>query len=303
MINTENTNLRTNNDQKIPDQNMNMNVIQFKMVNMQKTIPLDVSKELAGYKTLYIVNQYDPFRIFHYCCDPYKNDFIVYGLLPDGDKKVLFTVRMHYQCCEKRDNIIIHCCCCDYVVYDRILIQFDYKRNGENFYTQGLNSQKGCYCCKCQGCNCCCPYNKLQLNCDRITLLFLRENTEPDNPDFNVGIFRGRTEGVEPCLSCYDKTVTYYDNNGVKGYTLRKRFCDPCCCPNIKDIDLYIEDSSGQQVGNVYLPRGCCSRAIESCCYRPPKYAEINFPLNSTSMEKFHLISQVIHYLTLIPKN
>ena len=58
MINTENTNLRTNNDQKIPDQNMNMNVIQFKMVNMQKTIPLDVSKELAGYKTLYIVNHY-----------------------------------------------------------------------------------------------------------------------------------------------------------------------------------------------------------------------------------------------------
>ena len=69
MINSENSNLRTNNDQKIPDQNMNMNVIQFKMVNMQKTIPLDVSKELAGYKTLYIVNQYDPFRIFHYCCD------------------------------------------------------------------------------------------------------------------------------------------------------------------------------------------------------------------------------------------
>jgi hypothetical protein len=54
----------------------------------------------------------------------------------------------------------------------------DYRRNGHPFYTQGINVQKGCYFCKCYCCVCCnC--------CTRTGILNLRENTDPDNPDFN----------------------------------------------------------------------------------------------------------------------
>ena len=306
MITSENVNLSSN-DQKIPNpnmnMNMNMNVITF---NMSKAIPLDVSTEFARYNKIFITRQYDPFRIFHRCCDNIGCDFIVYGLLPEGDKKILFTIRQHYECCEPR-NIEISCCLCDIVLNDKIIIQFDYRRNNNNFYTQGVYIQKGCFCCRCgcvrDCCSCCCSKSIKTSGCSRVTILHLRENTNPDNPDFNVGINRGRTEGIECCLPCDDKTVTYYDNNGIRGHTIRKHCCDPCCCKPCKDVDLSIEDAMGQKVGNVYFPRGCCSRAIESCCLIPPKYCEINYPLNSSSIEKFHMITEVIHYWLYLSKD
>ena len=133
MITSENVNLSSK-DQKIPNANMNtnMNVINFNMVNMPKEIPLDVFTELAGYTKIFITRQYDPFRIFHRCCDNIGCDFIVYGLLPEGDKKILFTIRHHYECCEPR-NIEISCCLCDIILNDKIIIQFDYRRNNNNF--------------------------------------------------------------------------------------------------------------------------------------------------------------------------
>ena len=50
------------------------------------SLPFDVEKDLNGYNKVYITKQFNLFRTFH-CCEFLGGDYIVYGLLPDGDKK------------------------------------------------------------------------------------------------------------------------------------------------------------------------------------------------------------------------
>ena len=146
------------------------------------TLPFNVANDLNMFSRIFVVREFDKFRIFHFC-DKLVADYRVYGELPDGDKKLLFTSNRHFQCCKCCDTCHINfCCCLSYFCCNSIVFQMDYKRNGAPFYTQGLNIQKGCYCCKCYCCYCC-PQS----------ILFLRENIDPDSPDFNVGVKKGQT--------------------------------------------------------------------------------------------------------------
>ena len=55
------------------------------------SLPFNVQTDLNLYKKISIVKQYDYFRILH-CCQNLIPDYIVYGEMPDGDKKILFLV-------------------------------------------------------------------------------------------------------------------------------------------------------------------------------------------------------------------
>ena len=56
----------------------------------------------------------------------------------------------------------------------------DYRRNNVGFYTQGIYIQKGCRCFCCQKSAGCCE------NCCPKSIYYMRENIDPDNPDFNL---------------------------------------------------------------------------------------------------------------------
>ena len=60
-------------------------------------LPLDVTKELAQYQRIFVTKEFDYFKIVHRCED-YLHDYKVFGELPDGDKKLLFTVSRHFEC-------------------------------------------------------------------------------------------------------------------------------------------------------------------------------------------------------------
>ena len=268
---------------------------QVAVVPMQSTamLPFDVNSELNIYQRVYVTKQFDYFRIFHRC-EFVLQDYIVYGELPDGDKKILFTVRQHFQCCKYCDNCSINCLFCEYMCCNRIVFQLDYKRNNTNFYTQGFNIQKGCYCCKCNFCKCaCCPPS----------ILFLRENIDPDNPDFNVGVQKGQT--VEQNC-CGDRKVHYDTQEGLKGPAVKlqccnicKHQCAKCCSCGLFgcDIEMIIEDGNGSQTGTIEVPNGSCSKKVEgTCCLLPGSHYIVNFPANSNSTEKFQIIADLIHF-------
>lgn len=254
-------------------------------------LPFDVSNELNIYSRVYIAKENDPFRIFH--CSEIASDYIVYGELPDGDKKILFTSKQRYECCTCCKSCLIPMFCCEYECCDSIVFQMEYKRNNVNFYTQGNYIQSGFYCCKCLCCCqlcCCCNPN----------ILFLRENLDPDNPDFNVGVKKGSTTGV----CCFgDRVVFYTTQEGMKGPTVKGQCCDPCSakcdryCGLGCDIEMVIEDANGQQTGSIYVANGICSKKVEgTCCYRPGKNYVVNFPPNSSSTEKFQIIADIVHF-------
>ena len=278
----------------------------IQIIGDMKSIPLDVSKELDIYSKVFITRETDLFRNYHFL-EARLSDYRIFGELPDGDKKLLFTVKTHFKCCECCSQCGVLCCCCfAYFFCDTILIQLDYKRNGNNFYTQGFNAHKGCHCCflKCMVCPCCC-------NC--YDVLYLRENTDPDNPDYrNVGTHTGQTlDKINCCFCCCceDKVVKYVSQNGMEGHTLRAKCCDICktnfymccclcccCCCGGKDLEISIENPNGQKVGNIFVPNGCCSSLVESCCYCPGRRFEVNFPKNITSSEKFQIIAEAVHF-------
>ena len=119
------------------------------IVQMPKSLPFDIANGLSQFQQVFITKNTNKFRIFH-CCEsllsPIMKEYIVYGELPDGDKKILFTIRPHFQFCNCCNSCsITFCCCFDYVVCNKILVQFDYKRNETNFYTHGQYIVKGCY--------------------------------------------------------------------------------------------------------------------------------------------------------------
>lgn len=264
--------------------------------NGEIKLPFDVSTDLNQFSKIFVDVNFDNFRIIHCCerCIP-SFDFIVYGELPDGDKKIIFTCSKHNQCCKCCDNCIISTCLCDYICCNSIVFQMDYKRNNKPFYTQGINIQRGCYCCKCNICFSCCS-----CFCTPSTL-YLRQNTDPDSPDFDVGIKKGRTV-KSGCFCLCNKVVSYFTQDGAKGSSVRLPCCKDCCvcCCNLDcyDYEIAIEDEIGNKVGNIIVPNGMCSEKVkDKCCYMPRNYFEINYPPNFTSEQKFQIIADLIHLI------
>lgn len=260
------------------------------------SLPFDVEKDLNGYNKVYITKQFNLFRTFH-CCEFLGGDYIVYGLLPDGDKKILFTAKKHYKCCDFCNDCVINCCLCQYVCCNKILYQMDYQRNNLNFYTQGVNLVKGCYFCNC---SLCCRF------CGVGSILFLRENISPDDPDIRVGKQKGQTI-KQGCLFCQDRVIKYIDERGVEGHTLRLKAFDvflnsiPCSCTRCQDIEISIENANGVKTGSICVPNGCCSTKVEDICHIPGAYFEVNFPPNISSAQKFQIIAEAVHFNCSIP--
>lgn len=305
MIPNEETKIKDNQkEMPIPPSSIeNALPIAVPIIFQNIALPFNVENDLNIFSKVFVTKNFDLFRSIH-CCEVGGLDYIIYGQLPDGDRKELFTSRQHFQCCHCCDDCTIPCFLCEYVCCDRIIFQMDYKRNGVNFYTQGLNVQKGCYCCKCH----CCQCNCCQCCCPK-TLLFLRENTDPDNPDFNVGIKKGTTLGKTCCCCCCDTTMEYTSQEGMKGHNLRLTCCESClhssfccwCC-RCTDVQIIIEGPNGTQTGNIIVPNGMFSKKKEydSIFYCPRPYYEVNFPPGITSSEKFQIITQVVHLDLLV---
>ena len=259
-------------------------------------LPFDVSKDLNQFNKIFVRKTFNPFRTA--CCFEKLIDYEIFGELPDGDKKLLFTCQQHFECCNCCDNCFIDCCLCGYNCCDIIVFQMEYKRNNSNFYTQGINLPKGCYFCKCLCCSCCCCKSTL----------YLRENVNPDNADINCGIPKGKTTGSELCCPyCRDRIATYYSQEGFKGPKIKLPCCDGClfcacvcccccCCCNNTDIKMDIEDGNGRLIGNILIPNGCESEKVTKSCYCARRYYEINITQNIESIEKFQIIADVVHF-------
>jgi hypothetical protein len=276
-------------------------------------IPLDITTELSQYQKFFITKGQDFFRIIC-CCEDLIPEYNIYGEMPDGDKKLLFTCTQHFilcNCCGCSDfcpeycqGCGIFCLCCGYLSTDIILFQMDYKRNNRCFYTQGISLPKGCYICKCISNCCCCNF----CSCLSSTL-DLKENTNPKVP--SLGERKGYTKVRDCCYEgcnfnqCCDLAATYTSQEGNKGPTVRSpcicccgvcRSCNCCKCCNL-DAEIDIEDSQGVKKGNILIYGGCCSSKVESkCCYLPRSYFDINMPPDFTSEEKFQVIADLIHF-------
>ena len=276
-----------------------MNMAEIENENMPLNLPFDVSNDLKMFSKVFIVKIKDPFRA-HHNCEPKKNEYSVFGELPDGDKKILFTVREHFECYNCCSDCILTCCLCDIVCCDKIVFQLDYRRNNKNFYTQGINLHKGCYCCKCLCCSCCscCSCCDCCGCCNQFDVLHLRENLEPNNPDLNIGVKRGSTLNNIRCNCCQDKVVKYISQEGIEGHTLRLSSCEICVRSNSSiyntffDLEIIIENTNKEKIGSIIVPR----KKIEKCCYSPEVYFEIDLPKSATSIEKFQIIAEAIHF-------
>lgn len=212
-------------------------------------------------------------------------------------------------CCD--GPICSFCCFGDYVCHDLVGFRLDYKRNNILFYNQAFIYEEGCHCCctecyvcgKCTGfeCPCCCgKCCGVDYFCDPCTpnILKLRQNIN----EYNIleGVKKGETVGTPCCCKiCRDKTVTYNTEEGSKGISIRLNCCDFCifsCCNKCKqDLEITIEDIKGEKVGYVFIPNGCFSKNVPSCCYNVKNYFEINVPVNMPSNEKFQIIADLIH--------
>ena len=283
----------------------NLNQQQPELIIKVKTnvsIPFDVEEDLEKYSRIYITKQFNPFRIVH-CFEAPTRDYIIYGEKEDEDIKLLFTCHTHYECCNCCEQCVVGCICCGYACCDSILFQLDYRKNGNPFYTQGLNIYKGCHCCDmCIFGNFCacilCPGRKL----------YLRQNIDPDSPDIKVGTPKGKTQ-TNCCCSCADKYAQYYTETKLKGQTVRAACCDiwknacfitccSCCnyCVQGCDFEMSIEDENGIKTGNVFIFSGCCSKKVEGkMCYLPRAYFEANMPPSANSGQKFQIIADIIH--------
>ena len=177
----------------------------------------------------------------------------------------------------------------------------DYRRNGAPFYTQGVNLQKGCYCCKCNSCSCCCCC--CCCCCPQNIVLSLRENIDPESRDFNVGTRKGKTIAMPSCC-CTDYFIYYASQEGIKGNSVRAKcydicmlsYANRCCCCNA-DLEMDIEDNKGLKTGSIFIYSGNYSQKSEGrCCYHPRSYFEVIMPPNSSSEQKFQIIADLIHF-------
>ena len=256
----------------------------------------DVDTELAPFTKMYISKENDPFRIIH-CFEVLNSDYQIFGELPDKSKKLLFTVREHFECeCCECDDWGVDCCCFTIICCDKILYQLDYKKNNQDFYTQGTYQKKGYYVCQGCECNCCaccrCPYSAL----------YLRENTDHDDPDFDKGVKKGKT--LASLCKCSDATANYITQEGNNGYAVRatcpdvwKRKLLRYCCGLTNDFEIGIEDERGNKSGKILFYSGCCSELVkDKCCYLPKPFFEIFMPPNASSTQKFQIIADAIHF-------
>jgi hypothetical protein len=265
-------------------------------------MPFNVETEL-NYKRIFVVKEKDPFKINHLCQPFFIHDYQIYGELPDKSKKLLFTVSEHFQCkCCDCDDWGINILCFSLICCDKILFQLDYKKNNKGFYTQGLNQKKGCYicsyCCACNFCCCC--------NCCTYDILYLRENTDHNNPDFDVGIKKGRTiTSINKYnLCCPDRTSLYITEENLNGYGIKATCSEVCkrkmlrkCCDMTTDFEIEIEDEKGNKCGNIMFYSGLFSKLVEGkCCYMPKPFFEINMPQNASSRQKFQIIADAVHF-------
>lgn len=255
-------------------------------------LPFDVETELNEFSRIFITRVGDPFKIVH-CCDPFILDYQVFGELPDKSKKLIFTVSDHYECC-KCDSFGCHLFCCSLLCCDALLFQLDYRKNNQGFYTQGINKRKGCYA-TCDDCNICC--------CTCFSNLFLKENIDHNNADFDAGIKKGRTT-TSLSKFCSDKTTHYFSEENIIGYGIRAECCEIYkratlrkCCNLSSDFEISIENEKGMKCGNIIVYSGLFSKLVEDrCCYSPKPYFEINMPQNISSFQKFQIIADTIHF-------
>ena len=268
-----------------------------KLPTSSSKIPFNVEEELY-YKRIFIIKEKDPFKNIHICQQYITNDYQIFGELPDKSKKLLFIVSEHFECkCCECDGWGINFLCFSLICCDKMLFQLDYKKNNKGFYTQGYYQSKGCHICSnCYECNfcCCCPYHTL----------YLRENIDHNNPDFNVGIKKGKTI-TSKNICCTDRTSLYITEDNSKGYGIRAKCCEICRHKCLKkyfkyitcDFEIEIENEKGNKCGNIYLYSGICSKVVEdTCCYFPKPYFEINMPPNISSAQKFQIIADTIHF-------
>ena len=273
-----------------------------KNTNIQIKLPFDVSTDLNQFKQIYISRQFDIKRVVC-CCNHFGPDFLVWGELPDGDRKIIFTIHNYYEFCKWLQSCRINFCLCGhYYCCDTILYQLNYQRNGKPFYSQGVNVKNGCYCCKCEDCFfnsfCCCS-----------SILNMKENLDHNSRIYENGMPKGTTEvrNICCCCCCVDKTSTYNTQLGPKGQTVRGpccKYCKFCCsdaffctqyCCNC-DFEMDIEDEQGQKTGNIMIYKGVYSKKSEGyCCTLPLRYMELNLPTNASSEQKFQIIADAIH--------
>lgn len=277
------------------------------------SLPLDVTQELSQYPRVFISRENDTFALTC-CAESYRYEYRIFVETKEGDKKILFTTSSHLKCCNCCEQCLIGDLCCAYACCDSIVFQMDYRRNGAPFYTQGYNITKGCHCCDiflcCNYLPCCSCINRR---------LYLRENIDPDSPDIKIGRPNGKTK-TNCCCAC-DQFAEYYNENKIKGHTVRAACCDiwknicmnycltggclcfGCFCFLCKypcdlgfDFEMSIEDQNGLKTGNIMIYAGCCSQKVEGkMCFCPRSYMEVNMPPNATSEQKFQIIADAIH--------
>lgn len=295
-MNSEEIRIKDEKDKQI--QNIQRPDISRKMTEINELLPFNIATDLNEYKRMYITKEFDYFKIVH-CCQNIMPEYKIYGQLPDGDIKLLFTCSQHFEwnICDCCNHIVLTFYCCSYVFCDSIVFQLDYRRNQAPFYTQGLNIQKGFYCCQCYCCACC-------TCCSRSSKLFLRENTKPDDPDFNQGIQKGNTDVDLSCCTP-DYIATYITERNEKGYGVRAKCCEICqhcclkwCCGLDCDFKINIEDDKGKETdGNVMIYSGFFSEKVkDKCLYLPRRYFTINLPSGASSEQKFQIVADLIHY-------
>ena len=82
-----------------------------------------------------------------------------------------------------------------------------------------------------------------------------------------------------------------------------KSYCDSCscgCCTcfRCRDMNISIENEKEgrKENGSIIVPRGCYSSKVNRCCFFPYRNYEITFPPKFTSIEKFQVISSLMHF-------
>ena len=93
----------------------NQTIDEFNTTNNASTIllPFDVTRDLNQFNKIFVRKAFNPFRAA--CCFERLADYEIFGELPDGDKKLLFTCQQHFECCNCCDSCFINCCLWDII--------------------------------------------------------------------------------------------------------------------------------------------------------------------------------------------
>jgi len=126
---------------------------------------------------------------------------------------------------------------------------------------------------------------------------------------------KGKTEVTDRCCCCScerNLTAKYINQEGYTGPIVNVPFnsiCKDCCtaaclralcchcCAHCYDLKFDIQNGSGNNIGYIIIPNGICSQKVKELghCYLPRPHYEINCP-DTTSLEKFQIIANIIHF-------